>query len=50
MENAIRFGRGTFKEGREGVRKFIEELKDFFSHILRVCVFALFLIFCYPMF
>lgn len=50
MENAIRLGGGTEQERCEDMRKFIEELRDFFSHALRVCVFALFLIFCYPMF
>jgi hypothetical protein len=50
MENAIRLRGRTEQEGSEGVKKFIEELRDIFSHVLRVCIFALFLIFCYPMF
>ena len=50
MENAIRFGGGAFKKEREGMRRLVEELRDFFSHVLRVCAFSLFLVFCYPMF
>ena len=50
MENAIRFGGGTEQEGCEGMKRLIKDIGDFFSHVLRVCIFALFLIFCYPMF